>query len=116
MGLCDLAVPPGAYNIVDINVEIKRLVKAKGHDPDNISVTPNYNTLKSRITLAGNYKVDLRDGNKSGKLRSVLDFNQKLLSKNGDHDSDRPVNITDINSVAIGCKSNRQFVHQRIID
>ena len=55
-----LVVSPGAYNIVDINAEIQRLalVKAKGHDPDNISITPNYNTLKSRITLAGNYKVD----------------------------------------------------------
>ena len=48
MGLCGLIwrFPPGAYNIVDINAEIKRLVKAKGHDPDNISITPNYNTLK----------------------------------------------------------------------
>ena len=43
----NLAVPPGTYNIVDINAEIKRLVKAKGHDQDNISITPNYNTLKS---------------------------------------------------------------------
>ena len=90
-------------DFVDINAEIKRLVKAKGHDPDNISITPNYNTLKSRITLAGNYKVDLRDKSSSGNLRSVLGFNSKLLSKNGDHDSDRPVNITDINSVAIRC-------------
>ena len=32
----NLAVPPGAYNIVAINAEIKRLVKAKGHDPDNV--------------------------------------------------------------------------------
>ena len=40
-------VAPDAYNIVDIHAEIKRLVKGKGHDPDNISITPNYNTLKS---------------------------------------------------------------------
>ena len=98
-----LAVPPGAYDIVDINAEIKRLVKAKGHDPDNVCITPNYNTLKSRIALAGNYKVDLRDKSSSGNLRSVLGFNSKLLSRNGDHDSDRPVNITDDNSVAIRC-------------
>ena len=31
----------------------------------------------------------------------MLGLNSKLLSKNGDHDSDRPVNIMDINSVAI---------------
>ena len=47
--------------------------------------------------------MDLRDGNKSGNLRSVLGFNSKILSKNGDDDSDRPVNITDINSVTIRC-------------
>ena len=75
----------------------------KGRDPDNISITPNYNTLKSRIMLAGNYKVDLKDKSSSGNLRSVLGFNSKLLSKNGENDSDRPVNITDINSVAIRC-------------
>ena len=99
----NLVVPPGAYNIVDVNAEIKRLVKAKGHDPDNNGITPNYDTLKGRITLAGNYKMDLRDKSSSGNLRPVLGFDSKLLSKNGDHDSDRPVNITDINSVAIRC-------------
>lgn len=99
----DLAVPPGAYNIVDINAEIKRLVKAKGHEPDNISVTPNYNTLKSRISLAGNYKVDLRDDNSPNNLRSVLGFSSKQLSGNGDHEGDKPVNITSINSIAIRC-------------
>ena len=95
MGLCGLIwrSPGCIYNIVDINAEIKRLVKAKGHDPDNISNTPNYNTLRSRITLAGNYKVDLSNKSLSGNLRSVLGFNSKLLSKNGDNDSDRPVNI-----------------------
>ena len=70
----DLAVPQGAYNTVDINAEIKRLVKAKGHDPEN-SITPNCNTLKSQITFAGNYKVDLRDKSSSGNLRTVLGFN-----------------------------------------
>ena len=43
----DLAVPPGAYNIIDINAGTKRIVKAKGEDPENIGIIPNYNTLKS---------------------------------------------------------------------
>ena len=33
----DLAVPPGAYNIVDVNAKIKRLVKAKGHDSEKLA-------------------------------------------------------------------------------
>ena len=86
----------------------KRLVKAKGYDPENISITPNYNTLKSRITLA-----DLRDENKSsqslsGNLRSVLGFNSKLFSKNGQHHGHQ--------QRCDSMQSNRQLVHQRITD
>ena len=99
----DLAIPPGAYNIIDINERIKRLVKSKGHDPGSISLTPDYNTQRSIITLANNYKVDFRDENSSGSLRSLLGFNSKLLSGNGDHDGDTLVDITSINSVVIRC-------------
>ena len=110
-------MPPGAYNIIDINAEIKRMIKAKGHEPDNISITPNYNTLKSRITLASNYKVDLREENSPNNLRSVLGFNSKLLSGNGDHDGDTPVNNTSINSVPIRCSVvNSSYIGGSVTD
>ena len=99
----DLAIPPGAYNVTDINAEIKRLIKGRGHDPDSISLTPNYSTQRSRISLANNYKVDFRDEKSSNNLRSLLGFKPKLLSGNGDHDGDTLVDITSINSVVIRC-------------
>ena len=99
----DLTIRPGAYNITDINAVLKRLIKSKGHDPDSISLTPDYSTQRSIITLANNYKVDLRDERSSNNLRSLLGFNSKLLSGNGDHDGDALVDITSINSVIIRC-------------
>ena len=99
----DLTIPPGAYNIEDIGAEIKRLIKSKGHDPDNVTLTANYNTLKSRISLAGNYQVDLRDDKSAGNLRRLLGFTSQLLSQDGDHDGENPVDITSVNSVHIGC-------------
>ncbi len=99
----DVVLPNGAYNIIDINAGIKRLIEAKGYKPDNINIEPDYNTLKSRIVLAENYKVDFQDKNSAGNLRSILGFDSKLLDKNGSHDSDKPVDITPINSVSIRC-------------
>ena len=47
--------------------------------------------------------MDLRDERSSNNLRSLLGFNSKLLSGNGDHDGDALVDITSINSVIIRC-------------
>ena len=113
----DLSIPPGAYNITDINAELKRLIKSKGHDPDSISLTPKYSTQRSRVTLANNYKVDLRDEKSSNNLRSLLGFNSKLLSGNGDHDGDTLVDITSINSVAIRCSLiNSSYINGSLTD
>lgn len=57
----DLTLTSGADNVVDINVEIKRLIKANGDEPDSVTIAPNYNTLKGRITLANGYQVDCTD-------------------------------------------------------
>ncbi len=99
----DIRLPSGAYNIIDINAGLKRLIEAKGHKPDNISIEPDYNTLKSRIVLAENYQVDFQDKNSAGNLRSILGFDSELLDKDGSHDSDNIVDITPINSVSIRC-------------
>ena len=66
----------------------------------SLRTTTHWNAESSSLATT---KMDLRDKHSSGNLMSVLGFNSKLLSKNGYHDSDRPVNIADINSVAIRC-------------
>ena len=74
-------VTPDAYNITDLNLEIKRLTKLKGDDDDKITIQPNYNTLKSRVIIGSGYKVG-------------------FTLKHGTQNSDRQVNITDIHSVS----------------
>ena len=51
-------IPPGSYNTEDLNDEIKNIIKQKGDDENSITLTPNYNTLKSRIELKNSTDTD----------------------------------------------------------
>lgn len=93
-------IPPGSYNTEDLNHEIKYQIKQKGDDEKNITLSPNYNTLKSRIELKNSYWVDFRPSN---TLRDVLGFDSKYLIGDKVHDSQNIVNITNINSLQIHC-------------
>lgn len=95
-----LTIPPGSYNIEDLNNEIKYLIEQKGDNKDNFSLTPNYNTLKSKIEIKNNYVVDFRVPNSIG---DVLGFGSTFLGRNGIHHSKNVVNITNINSLQIHC-------------
>ena len=95
-----LSIPPGSYNIEDLNNEIKYLMKQRRDDKNNITITPNFNTLKSRIELENDYIVDCRIPNSIG---DVLEFGLAFLGVNGIHNSQNPVNITNINSLQIHC-------------
>ena len=96
----DLALQPGAYNITDIDKEIKRLITAKGDQPDNVAISPNFNTLKCRITLSGGYKLDFTPTN---SIRTILGFNSRILGTDGAYDGDQNVNITEVTSLVIRC-------------
>ena len=95
-----LKIPPGSYNIEDLNTEIKHLIEQNGDDKNSITITPNYNTLRSRIELKNNYKVDFR---KPGSIGKMLGFGLSFLKVNGVHDSTHVVNISNINSLQIHC-------------
>ena len=92
-----IEIPPGSYNIENINDEIKHFL---GENKDNITITPNYNTLKSRIELKNNAVVDFRIAN---SINEVLGFDSVYLSGNRVHESQNVVNITNINSLQIHC-------------
>ena len=94
------SVSSGAYNIDDLNLEIKRIPRANGDDKCRITMQANYNTLKSRILLKDGYRVDFKIG---GGLRNVLGFKDEVVEENGAHNSARQVNITNIHSVLIRC-------------
>lgn len=95
-----IILTPGAYNITDIDREIKRMIDANGDTAKNIMITPNYNTLKCRMVIVGLYQVDFTVTN---SIRSVLGFNSQVLSKAGTFSGEKNVNISDINSLIIGC-------------
>ena len=93
-------IPPGSYNTEDLNDEIKYLIREKGDDENSITLTPNYNKLKSRIELKNYYYIDFRPPH---TLNSVLGFDSSYLVGNKIHDSKNIVNITNINSLQIHC-------------
>ena len=72
--------PPGAYNITDFNLAIKRLMKRNGDDEDSINIQHNYNTLKSRIIFAHIYQNDFTIKN---EFRYLLGFDTKRLGEDG---------------------------------
>jgi len=96
----NITLEPGAYNIPDIDNEIKRLLTLNGDNYADINIHPNYNTLKCRIVLAGSYQIDFTV---ASSIRTTLGFNSQVLSTNGTHDGENNVNITDINSLLIRC-------------
>ena len=77
-------IPPGSYNIKDLNDEIKYLNREKSDDENYIILTPNYNTLKSIIELKNDYSIDFRPLH---TLNSVLGFDSSYLIGNRIHDS-----------------------------
>ena len=72
--------PPGAYNITDFNLPIKRLMKWNGDDKDSINIQHNYNILKSRIIFAhiyqNNFTIKI-------EFRYLLAFDTKRLGEDG---------------------------------
>ena len=95
-----IRILPGAYNITNLNLEIKCSLRINGDDEDGITIRPNCNTLKSRIAFADGCKVDVsfRKG-----LRDLLGFDGGILEEDGVYDSQRQVNIINVHSVLIRC-------------
>ena len=92
-------IPPGAYNIANINDTIHDFMRQNGDNEEGITITPNYNTLKSKLELKLDYAVDFR----VSSIRSVLGFGNILARGNRIHESENIVNITNINTVQIHC-------------
>lgn len=122
-------IPTGAYEISQLNEEmVRQLVESGVKDAEkHFKLEPNIATLKSVITLSGNYTVDF-DVNatiapllgylKSTKLIGVGDVSKRFEAKN-------IVNITKISSLLIMCDIVKpsflngkltSFIHNCILD
>ena len=94
-----ISVSPGAYNIRDLNGEIKRLIKGEDDDDEKIYIRANFNTLKSRVIITGDYQVDFTIPN---SLRDLLGQESKTISA-GLNEGKNQVDITNIHSILIKC-------------
>jgi len=98
----DIDIPEGCYEIADINDYLQRIMKEKGHydamkEECCITLQPNTNTLKSVLTIATDYKVDLTPAN---SIRSVLGF-KRLVYGEGYNESEDIVNIMNVTSLRV---------------
>jgi hypothetical protein len=99
----DINFQTGCYEIKQIDSELQRQMKDKGHwdtkpNLPYITISPNFATLKSIINVRGStYKIDLRTENSIG---SIFGFG-KLELGSGYHESEKIVNILPINSIFV---------------
>jgi hypothetical protein len=92
------ALDTGAYELDDLNYEIKRRLKANGDDEAAIELTANISTLKSIVKIEKtDYQVDFGVDQSIG---SVLGFDKVVISF-GYNISHRKVDITQVNSILV---------------
>lgn len=88
-----IKIPPGAYEISDINLYLKSQL-----GPAAISIHPNNNTVKCEII--SEYDIDFTGEHTIGKL---LGYSKQVLKANTPHESDIPVQIVKVNSIRLEC-------------
>jgi hypothetical protein len=98
----DIDIPEGCYELADINAYLQRTMKENGHyhavnEEYCIKLEPNSNTLKSVLTIAADYKVDLTPAN---SIRSVLGFRRFVYSE-GYNESEDIVDIINVTSLQV---------------
>ena len=94
----EILLPPGAYEIEQINDEIARQLSL---EESPIILEANTATLHSIIRLSGGYKVDFTQPNTLGDL---LGFDSVILSEPYNYSKNK-VNIIDIHRLHLCCDS-----------
>jgi len=98
--LTTLTIPDGEYGLSDINTFLQTSINLAGGTGTNITLAANINTLKTNITLAGNYYLDLTQGT----LWKMLGFNGPLqITTQGLTASPNEPNVTPVNMVLFHC-------------
>ena len=97
-----IKIPIGSYEIDDINNYLRFEMQRIGHyDEVNneafINIAANSNTLKCILIIGQGYQVDF---NQANSLSKVLGFTGNKYNE-GFHESEKPVNILNINSILV---------------
>ena len=95
-----MQIPTGCYEIKAINKEVKRLIVKAGGNKDDVTITPNINTLQCILTLKDKIIIDFNINN---SLRSVLGFNAQKYEGAGIYESQKIVNIMRVNAIMVHC-------------
>lgn len=100
-----ILIPPGAYEIEEINKVIYNAIKNRNgttlqqeNDEKLFKLQANNSTLKCEIYSL--YEIDFTPNN---SIASVLGFESKQLQANKTHESTLPVNIMKVRIVRIDC-------------
>ena len=94
-------IPPGSYDIEDINDYIQKDMKRSGNwDEANeeyyVSLLPNPNTMKTILNIENGYQVSFKS---RGSMRNLLGFNSKIYTHS--QESERVVDIFSVNSILV---------------
>lgn len=100
----DITITPGLYTIEALNTFLQTAMANNGDYTAGtppayfITLAPNYNTFKARLTISGGHQVDLTVGN----LYSLLGFTSKIVTAT--EEGLNNVNITNgIERLALKC-------------
>jgi len=97
-----LTIPRCAYDIVDYNDRIKRLIELNGDNKNNITITLDKPTGKTEIELKGGYKVYFSEENVH-TWRDCLGFESIDLVDDGVHTSKFVAEVLPAQKVYICC-------------
>jgi len=101
----NITITPGLYTIDDLNAYIQSVMLANGDftvvggvNTFDITLTPNYNTFKLRVSISGGYQVDFTVGN----LNQLLGFTQIIVTTT--QEGLNNVNITNgVDRIIVHC-------------
>ena len=97
----EILLPPGAYEIEQINDEVSRQlhIEIENFGEPPIKIEANTATLHSIIRLTNGYKVDFTQPN---SLRDLLGFNSVILSDSYNYAKNK-VNLIEIHRLHLCC-------------
>ena len=93
-----LTIPKGFYDIKQYNDEVKRQIKLRSDNPDNIDISINEATGFVNIKLLENYSVFFNEDN---TFRDSLGFNSEEIKGNDIHVANRMCNLLPTQSIFI---------------
>jgi hypothetical protein len=95
-----VTIPDGNYTLSNINSVFQQAINSNGDVGTNISISSNFQTIKTNVLLSNGYCLDLT----VGSLYVLLGFTSGvLISTQGVTASPNDGNITTVNTVLVHC-------------